>query len=726
MTRLGRLVLLTLACSVFLPAVCDEGMWMPQQIPTLAPRLKALGFEGDPRAFADLTGQPMGAIVSLGGCSASFISPDGLIATNHHCAVGALQYNSTPERNLLRDGFLARARGEEIWNGPGSRAFVTTRVLEVTEDLNGRLTPGLADRARYDVVERWSKERTAECEKDGSRCRVASFFGGLRWFEIKQTEIQDVRLVYAPPAGIGNFGGETDNWQWPRHTGDFSLLRAYVGRDGKPAVYAKENVPFRPQRWLKVSPKGAEPGDLVFVVGYPGGTERLQTAAEIAETTEWELPRSIRRAEEMIAILDELAKTSPEVALKVETRLRGLHNGLTKNRGVLAGLVRGGALDAKRAQEAELKGWIAADPERQKEFGSALSDLEALQAKGVATRERDSTFRSLLSGQGSSVLGAANTLCQMALNRPKADLERESEYQERNWKRIREGLERMQRNLDPKVDRAMLRYLLAEASRLPNDQRIEVLDKLVGLAPGMGDAERDRALETFLDRLYASTKLFDLGYRLSLLDRSAAELRAAQDPFLDLAWSLEPLQDKLREERKERQGTGYRIAPRYMKALLQKTGGLVAPDANGTLRVTYGRVEGVSPRDGMFYRPQTSLAGIVAKHTGSGDFAAPAPLLEAIRALRTGRSSPFVSPGLGDVPVDYLSTVDTTGGNSGSATLNARGELCGLLFDGTYDSVVSDILYEPDTRSIHVDSRYLLWVLSEVEGAKELLGEMGF
>jgi hypothetical protein len=210
-----------------------------QQIPALAARLKAMGFEGDPQAFADLTGQPMGAIVSLGGCSASFVSAEGLIVTNHHCVQDALQYNSTPERNLLKDGFIARTRGDELWNGPGTRVSVTTRVVEVTDDLNRRLTPSLSDRKRFDVVELWSKERTAACEKDGSRCRVVSFFGGLRWFEIKQLELKDIRLVYVPPKGIGNFGGETDNWRWPRHTGDFSFYRAYVGPDGKPAAHAK-------------------------------------------------------------------------------------------------------------------------------------------------------------------------------------------------------------------------------------------------------------------------------------------------------------------------------------------------------------------------------------------------------------------------------------------------------------------------------------------------------
>jgi len=708
-------------------ASADEGMWMPQQIPALAERLRAAGFEGDPQAFADLTGQPMGAIVSLGGCSASFVSADGLIVTNHHCVQSALQYNSTPERNLLKDGFVARAREDELSNGPGARVSVTTQVLEVTDDLNRRLTPKLTDRKRYDVVELWTKERTAACEKDGSRCRVASFFGGLRWFEIKQQELRDVRLVYAPPEGIGNFGGEADNWRWPRHAGDFSFYRAYVGPDGKAAPYSKDNVPYRPKRWLKVSPKGASPGDLVFVVGYPGGTERHQTYAEIEESTTWELPRSIRRATEQLAILDELARTGPELAIKVETRIRGLNNGLTKNRGVLDGLIEGGALEKKMAQQRELTAWIAANPERRAALGDVLPALDALDAEAAKTRERDAAFSGLRGGRGGgSILGAADTIVQAAANRPKKDIDREPEYQERNWTRTREGLERMQRTLDRAVDRALLRDQLLEAARLAGSERIEPLDRAVGLGAGMSPEDAAKAIDAFLDRLYAGTKLFDKDYRLSLLGKSTKELAAAGDPFLDLATALLPLREQLRETSKTRQGARYRLAPRYMTALLEKSAGLVAPDANGTLRVTYGRVLGVDSLDGLFFKPQTTLAGIVEKHTGQGEFDAPQRELEAIRALRAGRETPYLDPVLRDVPVDFLSTVDTTGGSSGSATLNARGELCGLLFDGTYDTVASDIFYDPvRTRSIHVDSRYLFWVLTEVDGATRLLAELG-
>jgi hypothetical protein len=639
----------------------------------------------------------------------------------------ALQFNSTPERNLLDTGFVAKTLQDELPNGPGSRVSVTTQVVEVTDDLMKRMTPDLSDRKRFDVVERFTKERTAACEKDGSRCRIASVYGGLRWFEIKQTEILDVRLVYAPAKGIGNFGGETDNWRWPRHTGDFSFYRAYVGPDGKPAAYAKTNVPYRPKRWLKVSPQGANPGDLVFVVGYPGATERLQTYGQIEDMTSWQLPRSIRRSVEQLQILDELAKSNPETAIKVETRIRGLNNGLTKNRGVLDGLNQGGALEQKSEQERALTAWINANPERRMMYYDVLPALSALDADAAATRERDSIFAGFSGGGrgGGSALGAASTIVEAAVNRPKKDIDREPEYQERNWDRTRDGFERMQRTMDRKVDRALLRYQLVEAARLGANERIEPLDRVVGLSPTMTADDAAKAIDAYLDRAYAGTKLFDKDYRLSLLQKSSKELAALNDPFVDLAIALLPMKDQLREVSKTRQGARYRLVPRYMKALLQASGGLVAPDANGTLRVTYGRVVGVDSADGLFYKPQTTLAGIVQKQTGQGDFDAPDRELDAIKALRAGRETPYLAGPLHDVPVDFLSTVDTTGGNSGSPTLNAKGELCGLLFDGTYDTVVADIIYDPvRTRSIHVDSRYLFWVLTEVDGATRLLDEL--
>ncbi len=709
-----------------LPLAADEGKWMPQQIPALAQKLRALGFEGDPQAFADLTGQPMGAIVSLGGCTASFVSPDALIATNHHCVTGALQYNSTPERNLLVDGFLAKTREDELSTGPGSKVWVTVSVNDVTEQISGKLDAKLDDRGRYDVIERRIKERTNACEAGGLRCRVASYFEGLQYFEIAQLEIPDVRLVYAPAEGIGNFGGEADNWRWPRHTGDWSFYRAYVGPDGKPAPFAKANVPYKPKRWLAVQPAGVAEGDLVFVTGYPGRTQRLATHEEVREAVSWTFPRTIRTFQEQIDVLEALGKQDPALKIKAANRVQGLNNTLTNRKGMLEGLVQGGLLAEKQEREKALAAWIAADPARQKEYGDVLNALAALQAETEKTRERDAVLGQLFAA--SAMLNGAHTAHQLSIEKAKRlDLEREPGYQQRDWSRIREAQERAQRSLDPRLDGALLRYWMRHAAALPADQRIAGLDKIAGLTPGMAQADTDKAIDAYIERLLADTKLADKDVRLGLLDKSSAEIAATRDSFVDLALALDPLFVANRDASKRRMGRASRVRPRYAKALLAEAGGLVSPDANSTLRVTYGQVKRrENAKDGVDWRAFTTLAGIEHKHTGEGEFDAPDAQLAAIQALRAGGTSRFVVPALGDVPVNFLSTVDTTGGNSGSPTLNGKGEFVGLLFDGTYDTVASDYDFDAvRTRSIHADVRYLLWTMSEVDGAAHLVAEMG-
>jgi len=699
-------------------------MWMPQQIPEIQKQLVARGFRGDAKAFADLAGSPMGAVVSLGGCSASFVSPDGLIVTNQHCVTGALQYNATPERDLLVQGYVARTHEDELWAGPGSRASITVSMKDVTQEITGDLDPKLDDRKRYDAIERRSKERVKACEKDGMRCRVASFFEGNRYFEIAQLELHDIRLVYTPAEGIGNFGGEADNWRWPRHTGDFGFYRAYLGKDGKPAQHAKDNVPYHPKRWLKLDPQGAGPGDWIVVTGYPGFTRRHETYEEIRRMVEWSLPRSIERAEDQIALLEAVSKDDPDIRIKVANRVRGLNNGLTNNRGKLKGLVDAHLLEAKQARERALTTWIAADPARQREFGGVLEALDAIVAEENRTRLRDAVLDDVAGG--SSLLSAARTVHRLSLERAKPDLDREPAYQERNWPRIRERQERLQKSLDLTADRVVFRYNLLEAASLPEGSRIAALDAAAGLQSRMGEADAARAIDEFLARLYAGTRLADADARLALLDKSTVELRGAKDSFIDLAVALYPDTEEAENRDKKNEGNRTRLAPTYMRALLGFSGGLLPPDANGTLRVTFGRVEGVAERDGILYLPQTTLAGVVEKCTGKGEFNAPQRQLEAIAALRAGHTTPYVDPKLLDVPVDFLASVDTTGGNSGSPALNDRGELVGLLFDGTFDTVASDIVFDPvRTRSILVDVRYMLWVMDEVDGVERLLAEMG-
>jgi hypothetical protein len=413
----------------------------------------------------------------------------------------------------------------------------------------------------------------------------------------------------------------------------------------------------------------------------------------------------------------------PETALRVSTRIRGLHNTLTKTRGVQEAMVRGGVLAQKEAAERALLAWIEADPARRAEYGAAIPGIRALQAERARRRERNLLLGDF-TGAGTA-LGAAETLHRLAVEAAKPDAERDPQFQERNWPRLREGLERLQRSLDRRADRALLAYHLESIAKLPADARLTALDRLVGLAPGQEPAAATAAITAWVERHVTASRLYERDFRLGLFGKDPAALAAAADPLLQVAAELFPVQEQVRTEAKDYSGRLARLSPVHAAAVLAHAGGRVAPDANGTLRVTYGTVKGVESRDGLFYLPQTTLRGVAAKATGTGDFHAPEAQLAAIRALRAGPASPYVDPRLKDVPVNFLSNVDTTGGNSGSPTLNARGELVGLLFDGTYDTVASDYFHDRErTRSIHCDSRYLLWVLTAVERADELLREL--
>ena len=703
------LILLSLASTA---AFADEGMWMPQQIPQLAAELQKAGIKFDPNRLADLTGDPMGAVISLGGCSASFVSPDGLVVTNHHCGFGALQFNSTPRRDLITDGFLAKTRDEELAAGPGSRVFVTTRIEDVTDRVSGKLSPRLSDIDRAKSIDRNIKQLTSECEKPGGlRCRVASFFEGMQYLRTTQMEIRDVRLVYAPALGIGDFGGETDNWMWPRHTGDWSYLRAYVGKDGKPADYSKDNVPYRPAHWLKVSTDGVNPGDFVLVAGYPGRTFRYRTAAETADMQQYVFPTTIRYATDLNQILREVGKNDKAISIANASRIKGNDNVLKNRIGTLGGFEHFGIVAQRQKREADLATWIAASLDRAK-YSAVLSQMNALQQRIAATEQRDLLYDWLF--RASPMLNQAKTLHRLSTERPKADVDREAGYQQRDWPRIAEGVTRAQKTIEPRSDRAGLRYFLAESQKLPSDQRITALDEAIRRAGG---------IEPFLDQLYGSTKIADLSVRNAMRNETTAQLNARHDSMIDLAAALQPLGLALEQREKEITGAMSRIRPMYMQALQSMSGRPMAPDANSTLRITFGRVLGYEPKDAVKYEPQTTVAGILQKNTGTGEFDAPKAELDAIRAKRFG---PYADPQLGEVAVDFLSTVDTTGGNSGSPTLNAKGELCGLLFDGTYESLGSDFVVDPDiTRSIHVDATYMLWVMDAVDGADNLLREMG-
>ncbi|MEO1221686.1 MAG: S46 family peptidase, partial [Pseudomonadota bacterium] len=339
-------------------------MFTPGQLPEIADQLQEAGLELDPSDLTDLTGFPMGAVVSLGGCSASFVSPEGLVVTNHHCARGSVQFNSTAENNYLENGFLAGTKGDELPAAPGSRIYVTTELTDVTD----RVREGTLDMSpvdRYAAIEQRRKDITAECESEpGFRCLVASFYGGAEYTLIKRLEVRDVRLVYAPADAIGKYGGDIDNWQWPRHTGDFAFYRAYVAPDGSAADFSEDNVPYAPEHHLKVNAAGLDDGDFVMVAGYPGSTSRYTLLAEVENTFSWTYPTFQGLLTDWIATIEEAAPEGSDARVKYESRLAGLNNFEKNLRGQIEGARRVGLVDRRAAREAGLAEWIAAEEAR--------------------------------------------------------------------------------------------------------------------------------------------------------------------------------------------------------------------------------------------------------------------------------------------------------------------------------------------------------------------------
>ncbi len=697
------------------------GMWVPRQIPEHADTLKKLGLEIDPKKLSDPMAHPLGAVISLGGCSASFVSADGLIVTNHHCVTGALQFNSTKEHNLLENGYVARTRADEKSIGPTGRVYVTQKFEDVTKQVNDGLEALPSDKARHDKVEERTKSLIAKCEsaRANVRCNLATYFGGAERLLITRLEIKDVRLVYAPHRGIGEFGGETDNWMWPRHTGDFSFYRAYVDPNGNPAPFAKTNVPYKPPHHLKLPTKPLSAGDLVFVAGYPGRTQRLHTAAETTEAVEWEYPLRIKFYRDAIVLLEDIGKTDPEAKIATAPRVFGLKNALKYFRGALEGLSAGGAATERSELENKLRQFVSSDPARQTKYGDVFQKLDAMSEARKKTRESDRSLTELT--RLSLLLDAAVTIVRMANERAKEnDSDRDPRFQKRNWQRLEQGQRRMQKSYNRAADQASLAFVAERASKLPKSLRPAALKAITGSAD-----PSDKIIERAVSGLYQGTKLEDADLRVKLLTTAKpSELARSADSIIRLALKLVPMIEE-REVRDDAvAGAMMLLRPKYTAALGEMKGSSLAPDANGTLRVSYGTVRGYRPQpDKPVYEPFTVLSEVIGKSTGKKPFNTPKKLLDAHSSAKFG---PYVHEDLDEVPVNFLADLDITGGNSGSPTLNARGEVVGLAFDGNYEAMASDWLFMPSiTRSIHVDIRYALWVLDAVDGAGHVLKELG-
>ncbi|MCA2978627.1 MAG: S46 family peptidase [Myxococcaceae bacterium] len=695
-------------------ALAGEGKWTPQQVQALGPLwVKQQGFTlpldrlWDPAKGTGL----LANAVQLPGCSGSFISSEGLLITNHHCVVGILQEHSTPQRNLVRDGFVARSRDDEK-PAKAFRLQVPRRFVDVTAEVLAAVPAGADDLARFQAVEAKQKALVAQCEQQpGTRCTFASFDGGLFFTLTEFTELSDVRLVYAPPEMVGNFGGETDNWSWPRHTGDFALLRAYA--DGKP---------FAPPVFFPVSAKGVKPGDAVAVLGYPGVSYRAWLADEMAERRELFFPRVKALASEWIRIVTEEGARAPESAIATADELRSLLNRRKNAEGQLVGMARGELLEKQRAAEEQVRTWALKRTDQQPAL-EAYEALTALAAERRASWERDFLLDAI--GWGPRALSWPVTLVRRATEAAKPDAEREPGFQQRDLARLKERLERDQKRYSPPVDVRLFESWVVRALELPEGQRLASVEAGFGrFRRGDGGAGLDRdGLRAQLVRLIAASAVFDASKRLAMFDETPEQLRARKDPLLELGFALDAERLELKARRDRFSGATLRARPAWRRAVIAHAGRPVAPDANSTLRVTFGRVQGYAPREALTAAPQTTLSGMVQKHLGEGDFDVPASVRAAHAAKKLGR---WRDPLLGDVPVDFLADCDTTGGNSGSPTIDGAGRLVGVNFDRVWENVANDFGYNPAiARNVNADVRFLLWLLEEVEGARPLLVELG-
>jgi hypothetical protein len=696
------------------PALASEGMWMPSQLPEIATQLKAAGFEGDPAALADVTRPPLSAVVKVGGATGAFVSADGLVLTNHHVGFPVIQYNSRADRDLIGNGYVAKTRGDELAAAPDYRVLVTTGFDRITDRILAGAS-GKTGRAYYDAIDAATKAAIADCEREaGLRCSVANMYYGTDFYLIRQLELRDIRLVYAPPESIGNYGDEVDNFVWPRHSGDFTVLRAYVGRDGKPADFSADNVPYHPPAHLQVSTRNVGEGDFAMLAGYPGITYRHRMASEFVQQIGWQLPTRVALSQSMIDTIDKAA-TTPEARVLYASQVQSLKNTLKRAQGELDGLRRSDAGAVRKADEAQMLAWLSKQPSA-KATRVDIASVQSILDQAAVMRDRDQLFGMIRSQ--TQLLRAALMLQRLAHERGKPDAERESGYQQRDEALITAQLKQVQRRYDPAVEKALLTDLLTRHQALPAAQRLPEVDAVFGRS---ADELRSR-----VEALYAGTTLGDESKRLAAMSLDEAALKADVDPLLHAAGTLLPAVLRVEDEAKARDGDLLRLRPSYMRALIayrKSQGRSVYPDANSTLRVSYGNLRGMAPRDGVRYVPVTTVAGIVEKHTGVKPFDAPEPLRDAIAKGDFGSTA---DPSLKTQTVNILTDLDTTGGNSGSPVLDAEGKLIALNFDSNWEAVSASWMYDPRyKRAIHVDMRYMRWLMAKVYPAPQLLAEMG-
>lgn len=701
-----------LLCAVAMSSVqvafarVDEGMFMPDKIGTIA-GLKKRGLKIKPEELYNPAGGGLSeAVIRLSiGCTAEFVSPEGLILTNHHCAFDALVSASTPQNDLVETGFRTDGRAGEI-PAKGYSTFITERV----EDVTAKVTPGtenLTGDARAAAFKKNVDDLTAAEQAKapkGSTVRVQVMNNGFFAYLFQTRQIKDVRVVYAPPRNIGIFGGDPDNFEWTRHTGDFTFLRAYVAPDGTAAEYSTSNVPYKPKKFLTINIGGLKENDFVFVMGYPGGTTRYRESQSIEYARDANFPFLSSWLAARSNALREIGKTDEEKRIKYQSDIANFDNSFKVFDGGRLRLLRSDVVEKRRAEEVQFAAWINGNPERQKKYGTVLADLAAASAESNKFAKRDILVRRMPDGTMPMFLSIYQAVAEgKMLN----DAEKAKKLAD---------IQKALADREPFYEREMIKFYLKAFADLPEGQKFEAAENLFKTFEGSG---RRAAEDAFAENV-AQGSYWTADTVAALYGPQTMEFKPERDNVTGFARALVAARAEANARSAAFASKIDRLRLLYQQGMAEMKGITPYPDANSTLRFSYGNVKGYAPREAEFRTPFTTMKGMWEKDTGVNPFDMP----QKLKDLQTRKD--FGRYGQGDsVVVNFLSTTDIIGGNSGSPILNGNGEQVGLCFDGNYEGLGNDFYYDPNAnRTISVDIRYVLFVTEKFGDAKWVVDEM--
>lgn len=705
-----RILALLALFFVIVPVSADEGMWLLPLLEKMNIKtMQQMGLKLSAEEIYSINNSSIkDAIVHFGGgCTAEMISSEGLLITNHHCGYGSIQRLSSVENDYLANGYWAMDRSQELPAEGLSVTFLES-MTDVTKDVERALRRAKTEEDSTAAMKQIEANLTGKAvgENKHLRARVYSMYGGNAYYLVVSKVYNDVRFVGAPPSSIGKFGADTDNWMWPRHTCDFAMFRVYADKDNNPASYSPDNVPYRPKQHLKISLKGIQPNDFTMIIGYPGRTNRFMTQSELVETRDISNAISIyiRGKRQELMMEDMLA--DPKVKLQYASKYSGSSNGWKKWMGMNETFAKLDVESRRAKEEAEFKEWVGQKRSRTKKYGDALDKInhavkERAEALTIYTTLAESVGRIEIM----SIASAVNTFYNTVFT---TDQEQER-YSDMINGRIASFYKNYSEPTDRKITKAMIKIA---KERLPEANLPSFYREIERQFAGDVDAYVDYLFD---NSIFTSEK--------SVLDAIAAGTPVKEDPAVMLANSFNLVIPPLRAKIASYQKTFNEGKKAYIAGTLEmRKGEAIYPDANSTMRLTYGQVLPYSPRDAVVYNYYTTLEGVMQKEDPDNwEFVVPEKLKELYRAKDYGR---YAMPN-GEMPACFITNSDITGGNSGSPVLNANGELLGLAFDGNWEAMSGDIIFEPELqRCINVDIRYVLFIMDKFGGAGYLLDEM--